>query len=105
MGFTFQEFPNADFYDSDLRELLCMMRKLEKKYNGELDKVLKKLIYEKLNDLFVGAVYDAENERLKLGLGGKLFADGDHIYDSNNSSITILDEENEGGDVDVGELC
>ena len=29
MGFTFEEFPNADYYRSDLREILRYIRKLE----------------------------------------------------------------------------
>ncbi len=28
MGFTFEEFPNSDFYNSDLREILVYVRKL-----------------------------------------------------------------------------
>ena len=28
MGFTFEEFPNSDFYNSDLREILKYVRKL-----------------------------------------------------------------------------
>lgn len=91
MGFTLQEFPNADFYDSDLREILKIVKELEDKYNCILTKKLKELIYKKLNDLFINAVYDPENERLKLYLGSRLFGDGEHIYDSTNSSIEITE--------------
>ena len=98
MGFTFQEFPNADMYDSDLRELLKEMRELRNRYNLVLTKELKNFIREKLKDIFANCLYDAPNERLILKFEGYIISDGDvHIYDESNSSISI----EEGGD----EIC
>lgn len=42
MGFTFEEFPNADFYKSDLRKILKYVRSMEK-YISELSGVVDKL--------------------------------------------------------------
>lgn len=39
MGFTFEEFPNADFYKSDLRKILKYVRKMEA-YIADIDKVI-----------------------------------------------------------------
>lgn len=39
MGFTFEEFPNADFYKSDLRKVLKYVRKMEA-YIADIDKVI-----------------------------------------------------------------
>lgn len=39
MGFTFEEFPNADFYKSDLRKILKYVRKMEA-YIADLDEVI-----------------------------------------------------------------
>ena len=100
MAFALQEFPNSDYYDSDLREILRMLRKLEKKYNGCIDEAIKKLIYEKLNDLFIHITYDEPNERLKLYCDSKLFGDGEHIYSSENESIEITE-----GSEDDGKCC
>lgn len=42
MGFTFEEFPNADYYDSDLREILAYIRKVEV-ILGSYDEVIAEL--------------------------------------------------------------
>ena len=42
MGFTFEEFPNADFYKSDLRKILKYVRSMEK-YISELSSVIDEL--------------------------------------------------------------
>lgn len=42
MGFTFEEFPNADFYKSDLRKILKYVRKMEA-YIADIDKVIDEL--------------------------------------------------------------
>lgn len=42
MGFTFEEFPNADYYKSDLRKILKYVRSIEK-YIAELDGVIEEL--------------------------------------------------------------
>ena len=42
MGFTFEEFPNADFYRSDLRKILKYVRSMEK-YISELSGVIDEL--------------------------------------------------------------
>lgn len=39
MGFTFEEFPSADFYKSDLRKILKYVRKMEA-YIADLDEVI-----------------------------------------------------------------
>ena len=39
MGFTFEEFPNADFYRSDLRKILKYVRKIEA-YIADIDNVI-----------------------------------------------------------------
>ena len=46
MGFTFEEFPNSDYYDSDLREILRYMRGFEnsiKEYQTIIDEIRKTL--------------------------------------------------------------
>ena len=42
MGFTFEEFPNADFYKSDLRKILKYVRKIEA-YIADIDNVIEDL--------------------------------------------------------------
>ena len=42
MGFTFEEFPNDDFYRSDLRKILKYVRKIEA-YIADIDNVLEDL--------------------------------------------------------------
>ncbi len=42
MGFTFEEFPNADFYKSDLRKILKYVRKIEA-YIADIDSVIEDL--------------------------------------------------------------
>lgn len=42
MGFTFEEFPNSDYYNSDLREILSYVRKIEK-YVASYDEVIAEL--------------------------------------------------------------
>lgn len=42
MGFTFEEFPNADLYKSDLRKILRYVRSIEK-YIDEFDEVIDEL--------------------------------------------------------------
>ncbi len=42
MGFTFEEFPNADFYKSDLRKILKYIRKIEA-YIADIDNVIEDL--------------------------------------------------------------
>ena len=42
MGFTFEEFPNADYYKSDLRKILKYVRSIEK-YIAELEGVIEEL--------------------------------------------------------------
>lgn len=42
MGFTFEEFPSADYYDSDLREILKYIRKVES-ILGSYDEVIAEL--------------------------------------------------------------
>lgn len=98
MGFTFQEFPNSDFYDSDLRELLKIVKELEDKYNCVLTKELRKLIEKMLSGLFINCLYDAEHERLKLFIGTKIYGGDGHIYDSARSAIEITEGENEDGE-------
>lgn len=54
MGFTFEEFPNSDYYNSDLREILAYMREFEKKLLG-YDEVIEELKRELAN---IGGLYD-----------------------------------------------
>lgn len=42
MGFTFEEFPNSDYYDSDLREILMYVRKISA-YLKSLDAIIEEL--------------------------------------------------------------
>ncbi len=42
MGFTFEEFPNSDYYDSDLREVLMYVRKISE-YLKSLDAIIEEL--------------------------------------------------------------
>lgn len=42
MGFAFEEFPNSDFYDSDLREILAYLRKISN-YLKSLDGIIEEL--------------------------------------------------------------
>ena len=42
MAFTFQEFPGADYYDSDLREILLYIRKINE-YLKSLDGIIEEL--------------------------------------------------------------
>lgn len=42
MGFSFEEFPNADFYKSDLRKILRYVRKIEA-YIADIDNVIEDL--------------------------------------------------------------
>lgn len=42
MGFTFEEFPSADFYKSDLRKILKYVRSISD-YLNELDSIIKEL--------------------------------------------------------------
>ena len=43
MGFTFEEFPNSDFYDSDLREIVTYLQTIRKKMD-KYDKVIAELL-------------------------------------------------------------
>lgn len=54
MGFTFEEFPNSDYYDSDLREILKYMKEFETKLSG-YDAVIAELKRELSN---IGGLYD-----------------------------------------------
>lgn len=54
MGFTFEEFPNSDYYDSDLREILKYMKEFETKLSG-YDAVIAELKRELAN---IGGLYD-----------------------------------------------
>lgn len=58
MGFTFEEFPNADYYKSDLRAVLTYVRKLEA-YVKTWDEVVAEL-REAVNRLS-GVYYDVEH--------------------------------------------
>lgn len=42
MGFTFEEFPNADYYKSDLRKILNYVREIEK-YIAKYDEIIDEL--------------------------------------------------------------
>lgn len=53
MGFTFEEFPNSDYYDSDLREILKYMKEFESKLAG-YDEVIANLQRELDN---IGGLY------------------------------------------------
>ena len=54
MGFTFEEFPNSDYYDSDLREILRYMKEFETKLSG-YDEVIAQLQRELQN---ISGLYD-----------------------------------------------
>lgn len=65
MSFSNFEFPNTNFYDSDLRELIAMYKKLVAEYDtikAEIDDVTKKI------NEFTQYVDDIINERINLKL-------------------------------------
>ena len=58
--------------------------------NNELSDAIKNFLYERLNDLYVNVSYDAPTKTLKLHLDSKIFADGEHVYDASDETMTIL---------------
>lgn len=84
------QYPYTNMSDTNLDWLISTVKQLEKYLTGKFDDVLKNIIYEKFNTLFANTAYDEDNHRLILTLETIEVADGEHIYDANNESMTII---------------
>lgn len=87
-------------YDDSLSyyEVLCKLtnkiNEIIDLINGKWGEAILKMLYDKLNELYANVSYDESNERLKLYLDAKIFADGEHVYSESDETIEIT----EGGD-------
>lgn len=89
----FDKFPYTDFHELNLDWLIATVKELDNVYKGKLTKMLRNFIREKLKDIFVNCLYDADNERLVLKFEGYIISDGDlHVYDEANTAMIIEDE-------------
>lgn len=88
MGFAFEEFPNSDYYNSDLREILSYVRKIEA-YISTFDEVVEEL-KEAIKDL---DQYGEDIDALKT-LTSTLDADVAHIKTEINFILNNLEEIN-----------
>ena len=88
MGFVFEEFPNSDYYNSDLREILSYVRKIEA-YISTFDEVVEEL-KEAIKDL---DQYGEDIDALKT-LTSTLDADVAHIKTEINFILNNLEEIN-----------
>lgn len=88
MGFAFEEFPNSDYYNSDLREILSYVRKIEA-YISTFDEVVEEL-KEAIKDL---DQYGEDIDALKK-LTSTLDADVAHIKTEINFILNNLEEIN-----------
>lgn len=88
MGFAFEEFPNSDYYNSDLREILSYVRKIEA-YISTFDEVVEGL-KEAIKDL---DQYGEDIDALKT-LTSTLDADVAHIKTEINFILNNLEEIN-----------
>ena len=93
MGFTFEEFPNSDYYNSDLREILSYVRKIEK-YVASYDEVIAEL-KEAIKNL---DQYGRDIDDLKA-LTSTLESDVAHIKTEVSFILNNLEEINGWGDV------
>lgn len=85
--FTGEEFPNADYYRSDLRKLIKQVRELENKVNLKFNEAIKAFLLNHFNTLFADAAYNEDTKTLKLYLN--IAADGVHVYHMDNESINV----------------
>lgn len=84
------KYPHTDFHELNLDWFLNEFKILEDKYSFVLNKELKNFIKEKLHDLFVNCTYDADHERAILYFDSELIADGEHVYNDENETMTII---------------
>lgn len=85
--FTGEEFPNADYYRSDLRKVLKTVRELETKVNEMLQGVITEMIEKYISSLMFDAIYDEENEEIIIStslIGGDV-----HRYDAESGTMYI----------------
>lgn len=94
MGFAFEEFPNSDYYNSDLREILSYVRKIEA-YISTFDEVVEEL-KEAIKDL---DQYGEDIDALKT-LTSTLDADVAHIKTEINFILNNLEEINGWKEID-----
>lgn len=82
------DYPYVDTGRQNADWMLDKIKELDKKVNLTFDDELKLFILEHFNSLFAGAAYIAETKTLKLYLG--IVGDGEHVFDPNSETMTII---------------
>ena len=83
------KYPYTDYHDLNLDWVIKNIEEVKDMLKIILEGGADKIVEDYLNKLLPVAIYDADNERITLSVAVKLVADGEHVYNANNESMTI----------------